>query len=145
MKIKDCMSKNVCYCTADENVDKAVKMMCDNHVGCIPICDEEKRVVGLITDRDVLMRCTNCDKDAKKTKVTDIMTCQVCCCTPNEEVQQAEKFMSDLQIRRIPVIENDQLVGMITVGDLAKHDNQVGKEDVCNTLEHICNGNHNAE
>ena len=145
MKIKDCMSKEVCYCNTTDKVDKAVKLMCDNHVGCIPVCDDKNKVVGLITDRDVLMRCTNCEKDTKTTPVTDIMTCQVCCCTPDEEVTKAQKLMSDLQIRRIPIIENDNIVGMLTVGDLAMHDMEVGKEDVCNTIEHICNGDHNAE
>lgn len=146
MEVKDCMTKNVCYCTPETNVADAAKLMSQNHVGCIPVCDQNNYVVGLITDRDVILRTICCDKEAKQTPVSDVMTCNVCCCNPNTTISEATKLMSDLQIRRIPVCdEQNKIVGMLSLGDLAHHDKEVGTDKVCNTLENICNCNQNAK
>ena len=80
MNVKDCMSTNVCYCTPDSYIKEAAKLMCDNHVGCIPVCNDDKCIVGVITDRDVILRSIACGKDVNNTKVSDIMTCNPCCC-----------------------------------------------------------------
>lgn len=145
MKVKECMSLNVCYCNPSNTVKDAAKMMCDNHVGCIPVCDDNKNIVGVLTDRDVILRAVACDKDANTTKVSDVMTCKVCCCTPETDVNEATKMMSNLQIRRIPVMQDNQIVGILTLGDLANHDGKVGAKEVCNTLENICDCNPKAK
>ena len=148
MKIKDCMTNQVSWCTPNDTVGKAIHIMNDCHVGCVPICDHEDKVVGIVTDRDILLRCVNCDKDVKTTKVTDIMTTKVCCCNENDEIEYAEKCMSDMQVRRIPVINDGKLVGMLSLGDLAHNDTKIGKNNVCETLENICDcgiGKKNAE
>lgn len=145
MKVKECMSLNVCYCNPESTVKEAAKLMCDNHVGCIPVCDNSKNVVGVLTDRDVILRTIACDKDATTTPVSEIMTCKVCCCTPETDINEATKLMSDKQIRRIPVVQNNQIVGILTLGDLANSDTQVGAREVCNTLENICNCSSNAK
>lgn len=139
MNVKDCMSTKVCFCTPDSTVKDVAKLMSDNHVGCIPVCNDEKCVVGVITDRDVILRSIACDKDVSSTKVSDIMTCNPCCCTPETTINEATKLMSDLQIRRIPVCDtNNKIVGILSLGDLAHHEKEVGAEDVCATLENIC-------
>ena len=139
MDVKDCMSTKVCFCTPNSSVKDAAKLMCDNHVGCIPVCNDENCVVGVITDRDIILRAIACDKDACKTKVTDIMTCNPCCCSPNTTIDEATKVMSNLQIRRMPVCDsNNKIVGILTLGDLAHHDKEIGAKEVCNTLENIC-------
>ena len=146
MEVKDCMSKNVCQCTPTTNVADAAKLMSDNHIGCIPVCDDKNQVVGLVTDRDILLRTVCCNKEAAQTPVSDIMTCKVCCCTPDTTIDEATKLMSDLQIRRIPVCDtNNQIVGMLSLGDLAHHDHEVGEEEVCQTLENICGCGENAK
>ncbi len=142
MDVKDCMTTNVCYCTPNSTVKDAAKLMCDNHVGCIPVCNDNNCVVGILTDRDVILRTIACDKDACQTKVSDIMTCNPCCCEPHTSMDDATKMMSDLQIRRIPVCNsNNQIVGILSLGDLAHYDKQVGENQVCNTLGSICNCN----
>lgn len=149
MDVKDCMTKNVCYCTPEVNVAEAAKLMCDNHVGCIPVCDDKNCVVGVLTDRDVILRTISCDKDAKTTPVSEIMTCGVCSCRPDTSIEEATKLMSDFQIRRIPVCDqNNKIVGILSLGDLAHQDKTVGIQQVCNTLENICecgNNSKNAE
>ena len=139
MDVKDCMSTKVCFCTPNSSVKDAAKLMCDNHVGCIPVCNDDNCVVGLITDRDIILRSIACDKDVCKTKVTDVMTCNPCCCSPNTTIDEATKVMSNLQIRRMRVCDsNNKIVGILTLGDLAHHDKEIGAKEVCNTLENIC-------
>jgi len=146
MKVKDCMCYEVAYLTPESTVEDCAKLMCNKHVGCIPICDENKTIVGLVTDRDVILRSIACNKDIKTTPVSDIMTCQVCSCGPDEEINEAEKKMSNEQIRRLPVVdENNKIIGIITLGDLCANQN-VNTNEISQTLEKICKDNNkNAE
>jgi predicted transcriptional regulator len=73
------------------------------------------------------------------------MTTNVCCCDANNDVNQATKLMSENQVRRIPVVDNNKIVGILTLGDLAKNED-ITNQQVVNTFENICNCNHkNAE
>ena len=140
MKVKDCMCHEVAYVNPDCSVEDCAKLMCNNHIGCIPVCNTEKQVVGLVTDRDILLRTVGCGKDIKNTPVSDIMTCKVCCCEPDIDISEAEKIMSENQIRRLPVVDNNKVIGIITLGDLATN-KEVNTEEVCATLENICGCN----
>lgn len=145
MKVKDCMCNQVAYVNPDCSVEDCAKLMCNNHIGCVPVCNSSKQIVGLITDRDILLRTAGCGKDMKNVPVRDIMTCQVCSCTPDTEVSEAEKIMSENQIRRLPVVDNNKIIGILTLGDLASN-NEISTEGVCATLENICGCNEkNAE
>lgn len=145
MKVKDCMCHEVACVNPESTIKDCAKLMCNKHVGCIPVCDSNNNILGLVTDRDVILRSIACDKDVTNTPVSDIMTCKVCSCNPNTEISEAEKMMSDNQIRRLPVIENNKIVGIITLGDLTTNQN-VSTQSVCNTLEKICGCNEkNAE
>ena len=146
MKVKDCMCYEVAYLTPESTVEDCAKLMCNKHVGCIPVCDNNKTIVGLVTDRDIILRSIACDKDIKNTPISDIMTCKVSCCGPDEEVNEAEKKMSNEQIRRLPVVdENNKIIGILSLGDLCANQN-IDTEGVCVTLENICGSNNkNAE
>ena len=123
MKVKDCMCQEVYWCNPNSTVKDCVTMMNDNHVGCIPVCDDTKNVVGLVTDRDIVLRTIACNKDVNTTPISEIMTTKVWCCTPDTDVQEAENLMSQNQVRRIPVVDNNKIVGMLTLGDLAANEN----------------------
>lgn len=138
MKVKECMCEDVCYCTPDTKISDVAKMMNENHIGCIPVCNTDNCVVGILTDRDIILRSVACDKDAKNTNVSEIMTCKTTCCDCNEDVNTVSKDMGKTGIRRIPVTENGKLVGMLTLGDLAKN-HDISPECVGTTFEHICN------
>lgn len=142
MKVKDCMCENVVFVKPDCDTEECVKLMRQNHIGCIPVCDDYKKVVGLITDRDILLRTIGCGKEIKNIPISEIMTCNINCCTPETDICDAEKTMSNNQIRRIPVMENNKIVGILTLGDLAKN-KQIDTEDVGITLEDICNCDRN--
>ncbi len=140
MKVKDCMCDTVCCVKSDSKLSDVAKLMCTNHTGCIPVCNESNCVVGLVTDRDIVLRAVACNKDATQTPVSEIMTCNVCTCKEDDEMYNVENQMAENQVRRVPVCDCDNhLVGMVTVGDLANKCNQLGKEEVCTTIENICN------
>lgn len=144
MKVKECMTNSVYNCTPETTIQDAAKQMSTNHIGCLPVCDNNNNIVGLITDRDIVLRSVACGKDAKTTPISEIMTTNVCCCDSNDEVNEAEKLMGTMQIKRIPVLENNKVVGMITVGNLV-NDTKVTSIEVSNTLENICHCGPNAK
>lgn len=145
MEVKYCMCDKVTSCRPESTVRDCAKLMNEHHVGCIPVCDSNNNIVGLITDRDIVLRTIACDKDTNHTKVSDIMTCGVHCCSPQTEVKEAENLMKENQIRRIPVVENNKVVGILTLGDLV-NSKQVNNQGICDTLECICRENgENAE
>ena len=144
MKVKECMCTEVSCVKPDTKINEVAKTMLNKHVGCVPVCDEKNKVVGLVTDRDLILRSIACDKDIKQTPVSEIMTTKIFNVAPDAEVSEAEKIMCECQIRRVPVVENDILVGIITVGDLANNEN-VSSKEVSNTMEEICKCNQNTK
>lgn len=115
-------------------------MMYNKHIGCVPVCNNSQNVVGLVTDRDIILRCIACNKDPNTTPVSEIMTCEVCCCDANADVKEAENLMSKNQVKRIPIIEDNKLIGMLTLGDLAANNN-IDDTRVGDTLNNICSCN----
>ena len=144
MKVKECMCKKVACVNPNTTVCDVAKLMLDKHVGCIPVCNENNNIVGLVTDRDLILRTLACEKDIKQPPVSEVMTTKVFNVAPDAEVSEAEKIMCDCQIRRVPVVENDILVGIITVGDLANNKN-ISSTDVSNTVEQICKCDENTK
>lgn len=139
MKINECMSPDVCFVKPDCKVYDAARIMCENHIGCIPVCDDKKSVVGILTDRDIVLRTVACDKNAKNTQVSDIMTTNVCTCQNDQDICDAENTMAKYQVRRLPVVDsNNKMVGILTMGDLAQNDKKIGQQNVCTTIENIC-------
>lgn len=144
MKVRDCMCDSVIYITPDVSVYDCANIMKNKHVGCIPVCDENKKVVGVITDRDIILRCTCFNKDCNTIPISEIMTTNVCCCTSDKDLKEAEKMMCDNKVRRLPIIEDNKIVGILTLGDLALHPN-IEAENVGKTLENISTTKKNAE
>lgn len=145
MKIKDCMCNKVYYCLPNSTVADCAKLMNENHIGCIPVCDEEKNLVGLVTDRDITLRCIASNKDCNTTKVSDIMTCNVYTCNSEDTVEAVEDKMSENKVRRIPILDKNKVVGIITLGDLSKNE-KINNDGIYATWENIyCNNTKNAE
>lgn len=142
MKVQDCMCQDVCCIKPETKLGEVAKLMSENHIGCLPVCDNNNSICGIVTDRDLVLRCIACDKDARQTPVSDIMTCDVTTCKKTDDITNAESKMGQKQIRRLPVCDdNNRVVGMLTLGDLANKDNEIGKGQVCDTLENICDCN----
>lgn len=117
LKIKELMTTDVKTISPNDTVVKAASLMNDINVGSIPVVDNNK-VVGILTDRDIVLRSVAQGKDPNQ-KVTDVMTTNVTYASPDMDVHKAADLMADKQIRRLPVVENDKLVGIVAIGDLA--------------------------
>ena len=148
MKVKDCMCQNV-YCVKPETkINEIAKLMSEHHIGCIPVCDNNNCICGILTDRDIILRTIACNKDVNATTASDIMSTNVCTCKEDDDMVNAENKMANNQIRRLPVCDdNNHIIGILTLGNLAQNDIQLGKQEVCMTFENICdcNTNKNAE
>lgn len=140
MRVKECMCDKVVRATSDTTLEQIAKLMQENDVGCVPICNNENNVIGFVTDRDIITRCVANNKNCAQTKASDIMTTKVIKTTPDTEIDDVCKTMATSQIRRLPVIENNQIVGIITIGDLAQN-RDVSCKEVGTTMECICECN----
>ncbi|AYD41245.1 CBS domain-containing protein [Clostridium fermenticellae] len=118
MKVNDIMSKEVISLNANDTVEKAAHIMKNNNIGSVPVCDSG-RIVGVITDRDISIRSVAYGRDMSEQKVRDIMSSNPAVGTPEMDVKEAAKIMSQRQIRRLPIIENRDLVGIVSLGDMA--------------------------
>jgi len=136
MKVKDFMTNDIAFVTTDAKVSDVAKLMQENHVGSVPICNEENNVVGMITDRDIVLRNVANRKDPNQTPVTEIMTTDIVTVEPNTDIYKVSRIMAEKQIRRIPVVENNKIVGMVTIGDLTKDRNF--DVEIANCLCDIC-------
>ncbi|MEL3972292.1 CBS domain-containing protein [Rossellomorea oryzaecorticis] len=116
-KLKDIMTKDVESCTLLDNVFEVAVKMKEYNVGSIPIVDGEK-IVGVITDRDIVTRCI-AEKHPASSKVEDIMSRELITIGGDADAVQAAQLMADKQIRRLPVVEGDRLVGIVSLGDFA--------------------------
>ena len=120
------------------------KIMKDKHVGCLPVCGANQKIVGLVTDRDLVLRGMACNKDTNTTPVSEIMTTKLYSVAPDEDVNQATKTMCDCQVKRIPVVENDNMVGILTLADIANND-YINPQEVGQTVEGICRCGNNPQ
>lgn len=119
-KIQDIMTTNVESCTLLDNVFEVAVKMKELNVGAIPIVDQDK-LVGMITDRDIVIRCV-AEKHPGSSKVEEIMSNNLFTISPEATSREAAKMMAEHQIRRLPVVEGDKLVGIVSLGDFAVHD-----------------------
>ena len=118
MKIKDIMTDQVAYLNPEANLVEAAQLMQKHDVGVLPVCQGEN-VVGIVTDRDIVVRNIAHGKDPKTTPVKNVMTSDVHMVSPDMNLHQVAEIMSEHQVRRLPVVENNRIVGMVSLGDLA--------------------------
>ena len=119
MKLRQIMTKQVIRIGPEEPVAVAARILARYNIGALPICGADGRLWGLVTDRDLVIRCVAAGLDPKTTPVRRVMTSGVASAAPDMEVSAAAGMMGRLQIRRLPVLENERLCGMVSLGDLA--------------------------
>jgi CBS domain-containing protein len=121
--IQDVMTRDVRTLSPQDNVRQAAQLMDELNVGAIPVCDGDK-LVGMITDRDITVRSTAAGQPPEQTRVGDVMSTDVRTCTTNQTVDEVLGKMGDVQIRRVPVLDEQshRMVGIVSLGDMAtKH------------------------
>lgn len=129
MKVKDVMTKNVTYVNPATTVTETAHLMQMHNIGAIPVCDQSG-VVGIVTDRDIVVRTVAPGKNPQMTTVKDVMTAGVSTVSPDMDIKDVTKQMANSQIRRVPVLENNTLVGIVALGDVAvdaKFDTEVAE------------------
>ena len=129
MKIRDLMTANVATCTRNETVIAAARQMQSQNVGSVPVVNDD-RLVGIITDRDIIVNCVAKGRDCAAATVESCMTTNPVTVTPETDAHEAAQLMAREQIRRLPVVENGKLVGICSLGDLAVvdiHINEAGE------------------
>ena len=120
MQVKDLMSSGVITITPDENASLAARLLARHNIGALPVCTCEGSLRGILTDRDIVLRCIAAESQPENTLVRDIMTKNVVSVSPEDDLREATRLMASEQIRRLPVVENGTIVGMLSLGDLAK-------------------------
>lgn len=118
MKIKDVMTKDIAYVNPDDNVERAAQLMSEYNVGSVPVCDNGK-ILGIVTDRDITLRSVAKGTESKSQSVREIMSSNPVCGSPEQDIHDAARIMSERQIRRLPIVDNGNLVGMVALGDIA--------------------------
>lgn len=134
MEIRDIMTKNVDLVSPATTLAEAARIMRDDDVGAIPVADND-RLVGMLTDRDIVVRAIAEKRDPGRTEVRDAMSQKVLYCFDDQPVEDVAKNMGDKQIRRLPVVTRDKrLVGIVSLGDLSTSGSA---EQAGEALEHI--------
>lgn len=120
MQVQELMSRSPVLVETKEPVSSAAQLMRARNIGVMPVCDGRGRLVGMLTDRDIAVRCVAANLDARTTMVEEIMSRGAVTAAPEEEVQAALNRMHAEQIRRLPVVEDGKLVGMLSLADVAR-------------------------
>ena len=119
MKLRELMASPVIRIHPDETVAVAARTLTHYNIGILPVCGGDGRLCGLVTDRDLVTRCLAAGRSPANTAVREVMTAQVISAQPDMDAAYAAGLMGREQIRRLPVVENGRLCGMVSLGDLA--------------------------
>jgi CBS domain-containing protein len=138
MKAQDLMTTEPACCTPSSTVREAAQLMRDHDCGCIPVVEgKSKRLVGMVTDRDVACRCVAQGR-GPDTPVREIMTTDPQCCHPEDDIAAVEQIMIEAKVRRVPVVDDGQrCIGMIAQADLALNHEAATDRDVGHVVQQI--------
>ncbi len=131
---RDLMTPGAECVNVDETLADAAKKMRDLDVGALPICGSDNRLAGVLTDRDIVVRCVAEGKNPADTKAGDLAQGKPVTIGADDSVEEAMRTMSEHQIRRLPVIDGHQLVGMLAQADLAR---ELSAEDVGDVVREV--------
>lgn len=120
MKVKDLMTPSPTVCRPEDAASQAATLMKQEDCGAIPVVKDGGKLVGIVTDRDIVVRVVAAGKDPRSTPVSAVMSADPVTLTPEADADDAEKLMADRQVRRLPVVENGKLVGILVTAHLAR-------------------------
>jgi CBS domain-containing protein len=140
MQIRSMMSEDIKYCRDSDTLECAARLMWEHDIGCVPVVDDERRVVGMITDRDVCMAAYTQGKCLSDIGVANVMSTRLLTVEADDTLPTAERRMREGQVRRLPVIDHEgRLIGFVSQNDLVREaaENQTVREGVTNTIAAI--------
>jgi CBS domain-containing protein len=147
MKVKEAMTPNVKAIWLTESLADAAKLMWENDCGVLPIIKDGRKVIGMITDRDICMALAMRDTNPSGVSVEEVMSGQVYAINPEDDVDQALQTMQDHRIRRLPVLNSEgELEGMLSMNDIVLNakrfdvavSDSIDYDDVVDTYQAIC-------
>jgi CBS domain-containing protein len=121
MTIGDIMSRPAVVCRPGDTLEDAARLMWECDCGVVPVVDEDNRVAGMVTDRDICMAAYTKGKTLGALKVSEAMARNVCTCRQDDTVESAERLMRNRQVRRLPVVDREgHPIGIVSIGDIAR-------------------------
>ena len=121
MKVKDIMTRQPASVPPGATLGEVATLMKQEDCGSIPVVDDG-RLVGIVTDRDIVVRAIAAGKDPRSAKTSDVMSADPVWIGPDEDVRRAQEIMADRQIRRLPVVEDGKLSGLVVLGQIARRE-----------------------
>ena len=120
MRVRDLMSKSVVTIAPEESAALAARLLSRHELGALPVCAADGTLAGIVTDRDIVTRCVAAGEEPGRVPVRDIMSPAPSVITPETPISDAARLMAQRQVRRLPVVEQGHVVGMLSLGDLAR-------------------------
>ena len=120
MLVKDLMTSPIVTITPGESTALAARLLSRYDLGVLPVCQNDGRLRGVVTDRDLVLRCLAPGENPERLPVGDIMTRNCAWVSPHADVHEAARVMAAAQVRHLPVVEDRKVVGMLSLGDLAR-------------------------
>jgi len=155
MKVSDAMTNTVVRVRANDSLSAAAQLMWERDCGAVPVVDETtEQVIGMITDRDICMATWSQDRAPSVVPVSEAMSREVFVCAPWDSLSSAEELMRLKQIRRLPVTDGQNLVGILSLADIVtKRQNgktligtgELAPSEIVSTLANICQPRHSSE
>lgn len=136
MRVKECMTKQVVSISGAEPVSVAARLMARYNIGALPVRGADGQLEGIVTDRDIVLRCIAADKSPKAVRVREVMTERVKTAAPDTDVSAAAALMASEQVRRLPVVEQGRLSGIVSLADLSRRPDYM--MEAAEALEDIC-------
>ena len=116
MRAKDLMTKKIITAFKEDSIKSVIEKMKNNDIGLVPIVSENKKIQGVITDRDIALKLANISVE---TSISDIMNCEFVSANPDDDIETIARMMKEYQLHRILILENNEVVGIISIADLA--------------------------
>ncbi|SMC56698.1 CBS domain-containing protein [Papillibacter cinnamivorans] len=115
------MNSNVISVSPEESAAFASRLLSRHNIGALPVCSPDGKLRGIVTDRDIVLRCVAAENNPEQTPVREIMSRTVISVEPEDDVRAATRLMAEEQVRRLPVVHGGRVVGMVSLGDMAKN------------------------
>jgi CBS domain-containing protein len=141
MRVQDIMTKDVSSCNPETNAAAATEIMWNRNCGVLPIVEDDRGVIGIVTDRDLLIALGTSNRNPADLQVGEVMSKDLSMCAPGDNVRDALKTMAQQRLHRLPVVDkNGALKGILSLGDIAlQADSDDLSEDLLTTMKAICN------
>ena len=135
----DAKGRNVISIAPDASVFEAIKLMADESIGSLVVLDEDEKLSGIVTERDYARKVIVMGRSSKDTKVAEIMTTDVLTASSDHTVNACMEIMTERKIRHLPVVEDDRVIAMVSIGDLVQAI-IADQQEAIEQLEHYISG-----